>query len=313
MGRSGWLLYESDDAVKNKWFIEKLQKECAALGHKLELVYTDFIADAYTMDLKKIADDLIKQKDTPSFIVNRSRNSNIAYEMEARGIRLINPARVTKIGNDKQRSYELAEQLGIPYMPYITIEWEEYNALLSDDDTHSITGSPEWKNLSDKANDFGYPLVLKPIDGHGGSFVYLIRNEDEFQSAFQDICTGYRRHPYTKFLIQRCADVLGSDLRIYMIGNKILASMLRSSGNDFRANFSLGAKAYVHTLSREERFMAEELAEALPSDFIGIDLMYHNGGPVFNEIEDAVGSRMLYEKTDLDAVKLFAAQICSSL
>lgn len=313
MNRHGWLLYESDDAVKNKWFIEKLQTECAEYGFQLKLVYTDFIADAYTMDLHKIADDLIRQKEMPSFIVNRSRNSDIAYEMESRGIRLINPAKVTRIGNDKQLSYELAGQLGIPYMSYVTIEYEEYSNICSKDATHSISSTPEWNSIKDKAADFGYPLVLKPIDGHGGSNVYLVKNEDDLLNAFQKICTGYRRKPYRKFLIQRCADVLGSDLRIYLTGNKILASILRSSGGDFRANFSLGAKASVHTLSREERFIAEELAEALPSDFIGIDLIYHNGGPVFNEIEDAVGSRMLYEKTDLDVVRLFASHICSTL
>lgn len=315
MGVTGWLIYESNDAVRNKWFIEKLQKECKALGYGLELVYTDYISDAYTLDLHSTVDDLIKQKELPSFIVNRSRNFDIAYRMEALGVRLINPARVTEIGNDKQRSYELAGQLGLPYMPYITIEREEYEGMCTDNTTRSITASPEWNSLKYKAGEFGYPLVLKPIDGHGGSHVYLINNEMDLHKAFQDICTEHTRHPYSKFLIQRCANVLGRDLRIYMLGNRILSSILRSSGSagDFRANFSLGAKASVHTLSREERFMAEELAEALPSDFIGIDLIYHNGSPVFNELEDAVGSRMLYEKTDIDAVRQFARHICSTL
>ena len=314
MNRTGWLLYESSDAEHNKWFIEKLQKECGNLGLDLKLVYTDFIADAYNMNLSDIADELIKNRDNPDVIVNRSRNFDIAYEFEKRGTRVVNPAEVTRIGNDKELSYKLADRLGIPYMPYICVDRSEYAALCDNRSKHSIEGTPEFKSLCDKAADFGYPLVLKPIDGHGGSNVYLVNDCSQLQAAFQEICSDRSRHPYRKFLIQRCASVTGRDLRIYIMNNKIIAGMLRIADNsaDFRANFSLGARAAVHTLTREERFFAEELAEALPSDYIGIDLIYHNGGPVFNEIEDAVGSRMLYEKTDLDAVKMFAGHICST-
>ena len=40
-------------------------------------------------------------------------------------------------------------------------------------------------------------------------------------------------------------------------------------------------------------------------DFAGIDLIFHEGRPVLNEIEDVVGSRMLYAHTDLDIQELF--------
>ena len=92
--------------------------------------------------------------------------------------------------------------------------------------------------------------------------------------------------------------------------------MLRTAGSEeaFRANFSLGGTASLITPTREERFMATELAEALPSDFIGIDIIYDKGGsPVFNEIEDAVGSRMLYTYTDIDIIKQFAEHILKTV
>lgn len=35
---------------------------------------------------------------------------------------------------------------------------------------------------------------------------------------------------------------------------------------------------------------------------VGIDLIYDNGHPVLNEIEDVVGARMLYAHTEINLV-----------
>ena len=311
MNRSGWILYESADARKNSWFIEKLQSELNPCG--LELVYTDYIAQAYDVGREDcdMAIRMLKNRDLPAFIINRSRNADIAIEFEKRGVRVFNPSKVTRIGNDKDLSYTLAGRLGIPYMPYIIIEGTALEPLVPIDEDRSFKETECFKNISRIACDFGYPFVLKPADGHGGRHVFLVKNEDELHAALQDIMRCYRLRPYRKLLIQRVCATQGRDLRIYMLDNEIVAGMLRSAGDDgdFRANFSLGGMASLITPSRQERFIAGELAEALPSDFIGVDIIYDKGGPVFNEIEDAVGSRMLYTYTDIDIVKLFADHI----
>ena len=48
-------------------------------------------------------------------------------------------------------------------------------------------------------------------------------------------------------------------------------------------------------------------------DYAGIDLIYDNGKPVLNEIEDVVGSRMLYNHTDIDTAKLYIKYIKDTL
>ena len=37
----------------------------------------------------------------------------------------------------------------------------------------------------------------------------------------------------------------------------------------------------------------------------GVDLLYDHGQPVVGEVEDVVGSRMLYKTSDIDIVSLF--------
>ncbi|HOO28156.1 MAG TPA: hypothetical protein PLU43_06795, partial [Lachnospiraceae bacterium] len=117
-----------------------------------------------------------------------------------------------------------------------------------------------------------------------------------------------------KLLFQRCADVIGKDLRIYVLGNKMLAAMMRiSSGSDFRANFSLGGHAIPHTLTNEETALAKKIITALPADFVGIDFLYHKDHPVLSEIEDVVGTRMLYQHTNIHAVREYLNYILLSM
>ena len=42
-----------------------------------------------------------------------------------------------------------------------------------------------------------------------------------------------------------------------------------------------------------------------PLTLAGVDLMNDRGRPVVNEVEDVVGSRMLYQTSDIDIVSLF--------
>ena len=315
MNKTGWILYESADARKNSWFIEKLQNELKA--YRPELVYTDYIAQVCdgTQNGNDMIGRMLRGRDLPAFVINRSRNADIAYGLSKQGIRVFNPPDVTHIGNDKDLSYSLAGKLGIPYMPYITIDGSALKPLIPVDEDRSFKETGCFKAISETADDFGYPFVLKPSDGHGGRHVFFINSEDELHAAIQDIMRTFRLRPYKKLLMQRPCGNPGRDLRIYLLNNKIVASMLRSAkdSGDFRANFSLGGMASLITPTRQERFIAGELAEALPSDFIGIDIIYDKGGPVFNEIEDAVGSRMLYTYTGIDIVKMFADHILQAL
>ena len=114
------------------------------------------------------------------------------------------------------------------------------------------------------------------------------------------------------WIYQKLASDTGKDLRVYITGNKVTAAMLRTSENDFRSNFSLGGKASVCTLSAEEKAMVEKMIDGLDIGHCGIDLIFDNGEPVFNEIEDVVGSRMLYKYTDIDVVEEFVEYIAGS-
>lgn len=140
-----------------------------------------------------------------------------------------------------------------------------------------------------------YPLVVKPRDGKGGSGVRLIESGEIPQDE--------------NLVYQMPASDLGKDLRVWMLGDKIIASILRKSETDFRSNFCLGGQAVPYSLSADEAALIKKIASLLTYDYIGIDFVFNKGKIVFNEIEDSVGARMVYEKTDIDILKLYCEYI----
>ena len=143
------------------------------------------------------------------------------------------------------------------------------------------------------------PVVEKPIDGKGGKNVSLI-TENGFE-----IKEGY--------VYQKPASDMGRDLRVWLIGGEIIASILRVNNNDFRSNFCLGGEAHIYNMSKDEQRLVQKIASLLEYDYIGMDFVFDNGRAVFNEIEDAVGARMVYEKTDIDILKLYCDYIKSEM
>ena len=153
-----------------------------------------------------------------------------------------------------------------------------------------------------------YPFVMKPVNGHGGENVYLIKNADEYESVISNIPDERRGD----LIYQVIATEKGRDIRVYVVGGIILTAMERiavDTDKDFRSNFSLNGNAREHALTDEELKLAAKVADHIKADFVGIDLIYNNGRPVVNEIEDAVGTRMLYSLTDIDPVREFVAHI----
>ena len=230
------------------------------------------------LDIRLVLSDKEEVPDNDiDFAIVRNRDSKLCKRLEENNIRCFNSSYVVNIGNDKWEMYKDFNAAGIPVM---------YT----------------------QRTKLPYPFVMKPVNGHGGENVYLIKNADEYERAIDanpDEKTG-------KFIFQVPATEKGRDIRVYVVGGIILTAMERiavDTEKDFRSNYSLNGNAKEHALTDEELKLAAKVADHIKADFVGIDLIYNNGRPVVNEIEDAVGTRMLYSLTDIDPVREFVAHI----
>lgn len=283
------IIYSAQDIKKNEWFINHLI-ECLKQNHVSSRLIT---AD----ELYNNIDSLISGV---NFIINRSRDYHISRFFEEKGIRSFNSSEIIRITNDKDKTYQYLSDKNIPFLPYIILPIE----YVIENDIDSVFKV---------AADFGYPFVLKPAEGHGGDHVCFINNEQDLNKEIKLIKTNFTSNLfiYKKIILQKPSKTLGKDLRVYVLNNKIYASILRSSSTDFRANFSLGGNTKIYTLSKVEEELVYKIIKLLPSDLCGIDFVFNENIPIINEIEDAVGTRMLYANTSLDIVNDYAEYIIS--
>ncbi len=212
----------------------------------------------------------------PDALINRSRDAGIAERLESEGTRSFNSSLVTKVCNDKMATYRFADSISVPHMPA------------------SVPGEDAPP---------GPPWIIKSRSGHGGSEVFMAEDEDEMRR----LC-GTLRDP----LVQSMA-APGRDMRVYVLGGRVLASVMRTSGSDFRANYKLGGKAELCRIPPAAEKCVSKVCEALEPDLVGVDFVFDEGIPVLNEIEDAVGTRMLYSLTSLDAAALLAEHVHSNM
>ena len=58
--------------------------------------------------------------------------------------------------------------------------------------------------------------------------------------------------------------------------------------------------------------MVKRIVPELMADFIGIDFVFGDGQVYLNEIEDVVGTRMLYSLTGMDPARMYMEYIAHS-
>lgn len=273
---TGYMIYEKSDDKKNKMYVEMHKEAFMSFGVDIKLVLTNEIYKENKIELGK-----------PDFVINRSRDYAISKKYEEMGIRVFNSSEVTRIANNKGVTYKFLKEK-VPFMP---TEYEQ-QILIS--------------GINVNNNSISYPYVLKSCSGHGGSQVFMINSYDDEERAIKEIGKD-------KFVKQQCCTDLGKDVRVYIIGNEVVAAVLRTSRKSFKSNYSLGGSVSLYDLNESERKYVDVITKMLPMDFAAIDFIFNKGKAVFNEIEDAAGARMLYSISDIDIVKLQVQYIIKEL
>jgi gamma-F420-2:alpha-L-glutamate ligase len=275
-----WLIYDRFEAKRNKDYVGFYFKECGKRNIELHLL----IYEEISMGMEGGRCVLFYRRsrmEAPDFAICRVREPLLSRHLEMMGIPVFNNYQVSSICNDKRMTYQYVSSAGVRMM----------DAIFCD------TGY---------RGEIAFPAVVKPSGGKGGKHVYLVRDMEEYLGAVNTM-------PKSPIVIQRVADNPGKDLRVYVIGRRILASMLRISDSDFRSNFCLGGRAEEYRLSIEETAVVNRIIDLFNFGFVGIDFVFDSGGMVFNEIEDVVGSRMLYSKTSINVVSEYLDFILSRI
>ncbi len=156
--------------------------------------------------------------------------------------------------------------------------------------------------------------VMKTVSGHGGKEVaslggegQLRRMKGEKSSVLREMETFLEKFPEEDVIMQERIACHNRDVRMYVLGNQMYQGVLRQGREDFRSNYSLGGKVNAFCPSGKQKVWMEQVLQSFGKHTLGMAgldfLLGEDGNLYFNELEEMVGSRMLYQATDKDIVK----------
>lgn len=288
---NAWLIYSEYESKRNKQYIDFYMEEGKKLDIDIKLLIVEGI-DFGVRDSKWVLTYYGERLPLPDFVICRMMYPLLTIQLEHMGIQVFNNSFVSMICNDKAKTYQYVAKSKIPIVDTIFCKKEF---------------------IIDKLESISYPSVVKTTDGHGGTEVYLLKKKEDITNIARN-CQG------KDIVIQPYVGKTHQDLRVYVIGEEIIAGVLRTAKEGFKSNYCLGGDVQLYELSVNEKEIVYKIINLFSESFangfglVGIDFIIGDYGELlFNEIEDVVGSRMLYQCTDINIVKLYLEFIIKSI
>ncbi|WP_331344309.1 30S ribosomal protein S6--L-glutamate ligase [Cellvibrio sp. UBA7661] len=150
----------------------------------------------------------------------------------------------------------------------------------------------------------GTPLVLKLCEGTQGRGIVLA----ETQKAAESVIEAFRELR-AEFLVQEfIKEANGSDLRCFVIGDKVVAAMERTAAEgEFRSNLHRGGSAKLAKLTPTERRTAIKAAQTMGLQVAGVDLLRSSRGPLVMEVNSSPGLEGIEGATGKDVADAIVA------
>jgi ribosomal protein S6--L-glutamate ligase len=141
------------------------------------------------------------------------------------------------------------------------------------------------------------PVVVKLLSSTQGKGVILA----ETKKAAETLVDAFRGLD-ANFLVQQFVkEAAGSDLRCFVIGNKVVGAIKRTGAEgDFRSNLHQGGTAKSVRTTKEEREAAKRAAKVLGLSVAGVDMLQSEEGPKVLEVNSSPGLEGIEKATRKD-------------
>jgi len=227
---------------------------------------------------------LSEQQSFPDFAVLLDKDILLGYFLKSRGVPVYNDPAIIDLCDNKATQYIRLAERKIP-MPKTIVAPKVYP-------NFTIQGSGYFEGV---LAQLGLPMIIKEGHGSFGMKVYLIETESEFYEKVESL-SGID-YVFQEFI----AESRGRDIRVNIVGEKIVAAMKRQSDTDFRANITNGGQAFPVELTAKQQQLALEAAQAVGAVFAGVDLLYGpNGQTLVCEVNAAAHIRNILNVTGIN-------------
>ncbi len=269
---------------------QKLLHTAEEMGMSLELKDPSaFEIIVNREDRKSVLVDNVSTK-IPDFIFPRMGATTTYFALavirhfERLGVYSVNPSQSIETVKDKLFQMQILAQHHLPVPNTILAKFPVNEELIE-------------KKL-------GFPAVVKTLSGSQGSGVFLAQDKHNFSDFMKMVQIN---NAEANLIVQEYIEnSRGRDLRVYVVGGKILGAMQRSSNDDsFKANYSRGGSVRIFNLSKDMEEMCLKIADIFHLDIAGIDLLFDkdhqfkvceiNSSPGFKGMEQATGKNIAKE------------------
>lgn len=253
---------------------KRLVEEAKARGHDVKVIK---YKNCYISLNEKRPDVFYKGKRLEGYdaVIPRIANYMTRYgcaivrQLEVQGIWTASSSIAITRARDKLRSAQILTKAGV--------------------DTPKTLVSRNTADIDDLIDQIGLPVIIKLATSTHGNGVVLADTKKAARSALQAFYL-YNEDGTNILLQEYIEESAGSDIRAFVVGSKVVASMKRQSlDDDFRSNLHKGGGATSVKLTEEERKMAIKAAKAMGLHIAGVDLMRSSRGPLVLEVNASPG------------------------
>lgn len=145
-------------------------------------------------------------------------------------------------------------------------------------------------------SSLNYPIIMKFPQGTQGKGVMFA---DSFSSASSilDALSALKQ----SFIIQEFIDTNSTDTRVFVIGDRVVASMIRKGAKDeVRSNTHIGGVGEHVEVDENTKQIAIKAAKALGAEICGVDVLQAYRGPLVIEVNISPGLQGITKATKID-------------
>ena len=266
--------------------------------HLYELLISSFKEEGIELEIKKARDFFdLKSLKRPDFVLFWDKDIYLGMRLEEAHIRLFNPIQSILAADNKALTYLALEKAGI-----------RIPKTLYGPKTFEGMGHLDYSILEEGERLFGYPMVIKEVYGSFGQQVYLAKDYEGAVNIIKGL--GYKEYIVQEFI----ASSFGKDVRVNIVGEEEVVSMIRHSENDFRSNISSGGHGEKYEPSIEMKNLACRASNALGLDFAGVDILFgEDGEPIVCEVNSNPQFASTLEATGVNLGEYIAKYIKKAL
>jgi RimK family alpha-L-glutamate ligase len=232
------------------WHVRDLLRAAARRGHEAAVIDFRRLSATVTHGTDALADfdAVLVRTMPPGSLEQVVFRMDLLHRAQARGVIVLNPPRAVETCVDKYLATANLDAAGLRVPSTVVCQ-------------HADAALEAFESL-------GGDVIVKPLFGSEGRGMVRVSDPEMAWRVFRTL-----ERTQSVLYLQRFVPHPGWDLRVFVLGGRVLTAMRRYSNGDWRTNVAQGGRGEVIRLSAEEERLALRAADALGAVMAGVDLL----------------------------------------